>query len=335
MDGAKNWAKFAALPALLLSVSVLAEAQPLATVVVGMNAVADAVVVEGRVEAVVQATVAARVPGRILEVRVDAGQRVNRGDILMRLDAREATEAAAAARAGAIEAKANFERTRQLQRENFVSQSAVDRARASFDAAQAQADAARAGASHASLAAPIAGLVSKRHADAGEMATPGLPLVTIIDPDQLRVTAHVPQGRLAALTGARSAVVEFPEQGVRLRSELVQVLPTVDAATHVAEVRVGLPAGQTGLFPGMAARVSLLLGEASRLTVPRRAVLRRGELASVYVVAANGSLSLRQIRLGPNLADDVVEVLAGLRAGETIAADPVAAGIALKQPAAR
>lgn len=320
---------------MLLAVTAAAHAAPLATLTVGRQATADRLMVEGRIEAVGSATVAAQVPGRILAVTVEVGQRVRRGDVLVRVDGREAAEALAAARAAATEAKARLDRTQQLQRSSFVSAAAVDQARAAYDTAQAQADAARAAVGHAVLSAPIDGVVAVRHVEPGELATPGRPLVTVIDPTRLRVTAHVPQGQLAALAAVRTAVVEIPEQGLRIDSAAVQVLPTVDAGTHVAEVRVGLPAGAGSLLPGMAARVGLPVGQAERLTVPRAAVLRRGELASVYIVAADGRLSLRQVRLGPTSGDgggpDVaVEILAGLKAGDTIALDPVAAGIALQ-----
>ena len=90
---------------------------------------------------------------------------------------------------------------------------------------------------------------------------------------------------------------------------------------------MSLPADAGGVVPGMAARVHFLLGEAPRLAVPAAAILRRGELTGVYVADGKGGFSLRQLRVGSVLEDGSVEVLAGLTGGETVALDPVRAGL--------
>ena len=116
----------------------------------------------------------------------------------------------------------------------------------------------------------------------------------------------------------------------------MQILPTADASTHVSQARALLPAesldASLGIVPGMFARVHFIIGQTTRMTVPASAVLRRGEVAAVYVEHAEGALTLRQLRLGERFGEDV-EVLAGLAAGEKIVLDPVRAGIRLKTAA--
>lgn len=317
---------------LLLSVllpAALVAAEPLPTVVVRPQAVALSFPVEAVVEAVQQATVAAQVAGRVLEVRADAGQTVAKGELLLRLDAREAAEAARAAEARYGNAKAQYERTRSLVARKFLSAAALDQAKAEFDAAAANRSAAGASHSHATIVAPLAGVVARRHAEAGDLALPGTPLFTLYQPGSLRVTASVPQYRLPALRGVTTAQVEFPELGQWVAATAVQLLPTADAATHVSPVRVTLPP-LAGVVPGMAARVHFVTGQAEKMTVPAAAVLRRGEVAAVYVQLPDGRLSLRQLRLGENLGRDGIEVLAGLAAGDKVVTDPVKAAIALK-----
>lgn len=293
---------------------------------------------EAVVEATRQATVAAQVPGRVVELRVDAGQPVQRGQLLLRLDARESAEAVAAARAALANARANYERTQRLARQQYLSAAALDRARSELDAAQAQLDAAQAGQSHALLVAPISGVVAQRHIELGEMASPGRPLVTVFAPGSMRVTASVPQSRLAEVRRAQAAVVEFVESGTRITSREITILPAADAATHALTVRVELPAGAAAgnagaPLPGMAARVHFVGDAVLRTTLPEAAVVRRGAVTGVYVQGANGQLSLRQVRLGERQANGEVEVLAGLAQGEQVALDAVRAAIALKQAA--
>ncbi len=338
-----------ALPAALLVVVALLPAVPalaaetaVPTVQLKLQARARTYASEATIEAVRQATVSAQVQGRVLETRVDAGARVRQGDILMRIDTREADQGVAAASANVAAAQARLvdarnalERTRSLKARNFVSGSALDQAQATFDAAAAQHKAAEAGRAQAdvsrgfaSVTSPLTGIVAQRLTEVGEMAQPGRALMIVYEPGALRAVADVPQSQLAELgKGGLKAKVEFPETGRWLDAASVTVLPSADPRTHTARVRVSLPADAGGVVPGMAARVHFLLGEAPRLAVPAAAILRRGELTGVYVADGKGGFSLRQLRVGSVLEDGSVEVLAGLAGGETVALDPVRAGL--------
>ena len=285
---------------------------------------------DAAVEAVVQTTLTSQVSGRVVEMLVDAGQTVKKGDLLLRIDAREASEAAVGASAQYINAKAHFERMQSLQKQNYISQSALDKAKADFETAQAAYGQAGASLGHASIKAPISGVVAQRLIEQGETAAPGRPLLTVYDPSGLRVTASVPQYQLPQMRLVTQAKVEFPELKLWVDAKSVTLLPTADAATHVSQARVGLPAELKSVIPGMFARVHFVVGRAERMTVPESAVVRRGEVSAVYVQGANGTLSLRQVRLGEAFSNGELEVLAGLMAGENVAIDSVKAGIELK-----
>jgi len=266
----------------------------------------------------------------------------------MRIDPAQAGQAVAGAEAGvaharatAINARAQFERTRSLVAKRFVSQAALDQAEAALKAADAQLAAAESGRGKAAtslgfttVTAPLAGVVASRHAELGEMARPGTPLVTVYDPASLRAAADIPQYRLNELKAAGPAAlrarVEFPETGRWVDGVAVALLPAADPRTHTLRARVDLPAGLPGVAPGMAARVHLLTGTTTpRLVVPAAAILRRGEVTGVYMDSGEGRFVLRQIRAGEAVAEGWVEVLSGLAAGETVATDAVQAGIAL------
>ena len=299
---------------------------------------------EATVEAVRQATLAAQVAGRVVELNVDAGDHVTRGEVLLRIDAAEASQAVAGAEAGVaqaeagrIKARSDYERTRSLFERKFVSKSALDQARAALDAADAQVRSAQAGRGQAStvvgytrVVSPLTGVVAARHVEAGEMAQPGTQLLTVYDPAALRAVADVSQQRLTSLGKLPlRASVELPDAGRWVEAAAVTVLPAADARTHTVQVRVDLPAATSGVVPGSYARVHFLSGERARLVVPATAILRRGELTAVYVADGQGGFSLRQLRLGESVGSaEGIEVLAGLRSGETIALDPVQAGIA-------
>jgi RND family efflux transporter MFP subunit len=301
-----------------------------ASVVVQAREVDLAFPVEATVEAVRQATVAAQVAGRVLDVRVDAGQRVKQGELLMRIDAREAAGSDAAAKASLAQARAAFERTKNLHAQKFISKAALDQAEAAYKAAEGAAASSGAGLSHGTVTAPMSGLVAQRHTEAGEMATPGKPLLTIYDPKGLRVIASLPQYKLAELRKSAKARIELPEAGRWIEVQRIEILPTVDPRSHTATARLYLPDNVEGLVPGVYARAHFTVGQAKKLTLPPAALLRRGEVTAVYVLDDKGAARLRQVRLGEAVAGGELEVLAGITSGERVSLTPQKTGIESK-----
>lgn len=298
---------------------------------------------DGVVEAVRQTVIAAQVPGAVVALDVKAGDTVKAGQVLLRIDARAADQNAAAsdaqvqaARASLEVATKEFERQKQLFQKQYISQAALERAEAQYRATTAQLNAQLAQASAARtqsgfhiVKAPYAGVVADVPVTLGDMAMPGRPLLTLYDPAALRVTASVAQtaiGRRAENAPVKLEFPGLPADRQWIVANQVQVLPTIDAGTHTAQLRATIPAESAGMTPGMFARVWLQVrgDAASRLYVPAKAIVRRAEMTGLYVVDAKGRPVLRQVRLG-RVASDQVEVLSGVGAGERIALDPQAA----------
>ena len=317
-------------------------AAPLATATAELREVELATTAEAVVEAVRQSTVSAQVSGRIVDIRFDVGDRVEKGAVILRIDERAASQAVAAseaqvreAEAALVNARAQFERTRQLLAQKFVSQAALDKAEADYKAAESRMKATLAGAgaaatekSFTTIVAPYGGVVSARHVQLGEMASPGKPLLTGCDPTGLRVVATVPSAQVPAIQAGAKARIEVPSLGRWVEVKGVTVVPSADPRTHTTQVRLDLPDNAKGLLPGVFARAHFVTGRAPRLMVPREAVLRRSEVTAVYVVGADGAPRLRQVRTGTAADEKSIEILAGLRAGEKVALEPVKAGMA-------
>ncbi|MBH1958009.1 MAG: efflux RND transporter periplasmic adaptor subunit [Burkholderiales bacterium] len=338
-------AAIAALSSLLACAPAwAAENRPLVTVEVQASGTgaADSISLDAVVEAVRQTTLSAQVPGAIVSLRVKAGDSVKAGQELLRIDARSASQNAAASDAQVQAAQSalnvaskDYERQKQLFQKQYISQSALDRAQAQWQATQAQVRALQAQAGVARtqsgffvVNAPYAGVVSEVPVTLGDMAMPGRALVTMHDPSELRVTAAVPQSALAGLGDTRAVRFELPGLATGLlQPARVQVLPVVDAATHTAQVRLDLPAGIKGVAPGAFARVWLPLAsdqatpKGQRLFVPARAAVRRSEMTGLYVVNPEGLALLRQVRLG-GMKGDQVEVLSGISPGDKVVLDP-------------
>lgn len=310
------------------------------TLTVAVRDLPQTIAAEGVVEAVKQATLGAQVAGRIVELPVKAGDTVRAGQVLARIDARTADQAVAASLSQVAESEANLanakrkhDRNRDLLAQKFVSQAAVDQSEADYKASLAQLAALKAGAGQAvaaqsftTITAPYAGVIGATHAELGDMAQPGRPLVTVFDPRELRVTATLPQAALPRLKLNEPVAVEFPSLAKSFNATKVTVIPLADARTHTTRIRLDLPAAD-GVLPGQFARARFVTGTVRALAIPAGAVLKRGEVTAVYVVDGEGRAQLRQIRAGEAVGEGLVEILSGLNGGERIAQNPVQAGM--------
>lgn len=296
---------------------------------------------DGVVEAVRQADLSAQTAGRVTTVAVDVNDRVAAGDVLLRLTAVEQQAGADAARAqlraaeaSAAEAEANYARYAALSAKQYVSRLQLDQAKAARDAAVAARDAARAQLAQAGqvadytvVRAPFAGIVSARRVEPGESIVPGQALMSVYAPGALRIEVQVPQTDADAIRAANRARVLLAD-GRSLDAAAVVVFPAADPATHSVGVRIQLPDLPDAPQPGVTAKVLFPIGgDQGGPMIPRAAVAQRGEVSGVYVLADN-RLGLRQLRLGQTIGDRV-EVLAGLKPGDVVATDPVAAVQAL------
>ncbi len=304
-----------------------------ATAAVELRDVADVYAADAVIEAVRAATVSAQISGNVTRYYVDAGDRVKRGQVLVRIDTRETdaqvvagNAAVAQAEAQLAQAKLNHERTAKLLDAKFVSQAALDKADADLKSALAAVQMANANATQATTArsfaevrSPVDGVVTRRLAELGELAAPGKPLIEVHDPSALRAVASVPQFVLPRIANAKTADVLLPTLGTTLTATRLTVLPAADARLLSTQVRADLPAQVPATtVPGTAAKVLLPTGSARKLVMPASAVFRRGELTATRVVTADGRVQLRQIRVGEPAGNGLVEVLAGLDAGERV-----------------
>lgn len=330
---------------------------------VAMRPVGEGMTLEGTLQAVTQSTLSAQASGRILSVQVKAGDRIRAGQVLAVVDDRLTQAGVTQARAGVaqadasiaqaeselLDAQAHLQRTRDLKAQNFVAQAALDMAEARVRTAEARVAQARAGATQARagesqsalaqgftrLTAPYDGFVLSTHAEAGDLAAPGVPILTVYAPQPLRAVTHVPASRAGLARRAQRIEIELTgAQGTQWVRPVSQTrLPSADPVSQTVEWRLDLSVehGEQAM-PGQQARVRFIAGDAQRLVVPAAAVLRRGELTAVYVVSPSG-FSLRAVRLGASHGDAGMEVLSGVKAGDRVALDPVRAGLAGAQPA--
>lgn len=276
-----------------------------------------------------QPQVAAQITGRVLAVKVQAGDRVQAGQLLALLDDQEvrarvgqAEENLAAVLAQYQQAVKDLHRFQNLVARKVVPAREYDQVKARHDTLQAQVQQARQAVAEAKtylaytrVTAPISGLVAEKLVDPGDLATPGRPLFTLFDPAGLQLWAQIAEQYRPVLQVGAPVLLEVPALQLVHHTAIAEVV--AQASVHSRTFLVKAPLlPQKELRPGMFGRFYFDRRFREILVIPRQALHLIGQLEMVQVVTPAG-LQFRQVRTGKTY-DHLVEILAGLEAGEQI-----------------
>jgi len=286
----------------------------------------------GTLVATQTAHIASRLSGYVHSLDVDVGDRVKAGQLLLTIDNRDVeaqvTQARAAlsrARAAYADAAFNYHRYSNLYKQQAVSRQEYESVKRDYATARSGVSAAQAGLAqteaqraYAEVRAPFAGAVTARSVEAGDLATPGKPLLVIQAPDHLEVHTQITNRAYGAI--ATGDTIYVANAGTRLTAQVVQLSPAADPATETHLLKATLAAG-SGLAPGAYVNVQVPVGTYRALFVPATAIVTRAGLSEVFVVDASHHAHLRMVRLGEHRGDRV-EILSGLQAGERIVTRP-------------
>ncbi|MBT8133155.1 MAG: efflux RND transporter periplasmic adaptor subunit, partial [Gammaproteobacteria bacterium] len=263
-------------------------AAELATAEVSMDLLSREFRIDGVVEAINQATVSAQTSGSIQEILVDVDDYVEKGSVIVQLKDVSQKAKLKKAQAGEQEAISNlskaqdeYDRIKDIYAKKVVSKSKMDEATHALTAAKARLDSARASLeeareqlSYTRVRAPYSGIVTERHVEVGETVQTGAKIMTGVSLDKLRVIVDVPQNLINKIRifGKAFVYTEAALGGdqVQVAVEKITVFPIADRASNTFMVRLDLPEGIAGLFPGMFVKASLVTGEKQVLQVPQQ-----------------------------------------------------------------
>lgn len=311
-----------------------APAKPSLTVTVAapqMGQMAQKIKANGTLAAWQEAVVGSEANGlKITEVRVNVGDRVQRGDVLallqadaLRAELAQAEAALAEATASAQEAHAQAERARSLQQQGFFSHAQLSQALATEASAAARVQSARAVVqlqnvrlSQTQVRAPDAGVISARQATVGSVVGAGTELFRLIRQGRIEWRAEVTATELGRIQLGAPVQVKAAS-GQVLQGKVRMVAPSVDAQTRNALVYVDLPAQTGSARAGMFAQGEITLGQSQALTLPQSAVVVRDGFSYVYTVGAEQKVSQIKVQTGRQ-SGDRVEVTAGLKADDRV-----------------
>lgn len=308
-------------------------AQPLRTVRVMKveDAAASArLTFPGEVRARHESRLAFRLGGKIVERRVDVGDRVKRGQVLARLDARDAALNAAQAEAARALAEAEAKRYRELRAQNFVSQAVLDAKETALATAVAQAAMARNQAAYATLTAERDGVVTAVEAEAGQVVAAGQTVLRVAEDGEREIAIAVPEADVGQVRGAGGFTVTLNSlPGRSWTGRLRELAPAADPATRTFAARIAVAEADASLRLGMSARVEAKVSRGDTAPVlPLSAFFTRNDEAHVWVVdPATQTVALTKVETD-GVAGNALRVKAGLAPGQLV----VIAGASLLEP---
>ncbi|HXJ55691.1 MAG TPA: efflux RND transporter periplasmic adaptor subunit [Verrucomicrobiae bacterium] len=271
--------------------------------------------VVGTVRARLRSVIEAKVSGKVDQMLVVPGQQVKTGELLAHIDAREVQARLDQAIALRQQAEADLKRDASLLEQKILAQSQYDNTQARFRVAQGAVLEAEALIGYTKVSAPFDGVITRKHADVGDLAAPGKPLLEMEDSHTLRLEADVPEAVVSKVSLGDKLAVRIAALETELEGTVSEIAPTADPVSRTFLVKLDLPA-KPGLRAGQFGRVAMPVGEASALRVPASAIVVRGQMEIVFV-ATDQRANLRLVKTGKRMGDEV-EILSGLSTGEKV-----------------
>jgi len=315
---------------------------------VGLVPVDEYYETSGTVRARTVSTVASRMMGTITSMRVNEGDRVNAGQLLLTVDDSdtamkvkgaaegytEALKALEAARENRTLKEITWQRYKKLYDEKALSRQELDQietqkkvASLDFERAQASVNRVEAGVGeakiyqgYARIKAPVSGMVTGKKAEIGSMAVPGMPLLTIEDTSAYRIEVNADEKLSGKIRPGMEAKIAIESLTGEIRGVVTDVVQSIDPGSRSFIVKISLKKGDPadkGIHSGLYARVNIPVGRKDTLLVPKGAVVEKGQLTGVYTVNAANIITYRLVRTGRSHGDNV-EILTGLNPGDKV-----------------
>jgi len=279
----------------------------------------------GVIEAAQSAELGFRVAGKITKLYVREGQEVEQGQVLAQLDDTDYKIQLSSRQAEYEQAKADYERAQQLQKQKLIAQADVDKLKAQYTATSAALEAAQQNVQYTTLKAPFSGLIARRHVDNYEEAAASAPIYTLQDLSSLHVKVNIPETVMVYLKRSESPIVSaiFDIRPDEQYPMTIQAIATeADANSHTYAVTLDMPPiDDLNLLPGMSVTVRGGSPADTLITVPPETVLANEDGTYVFVVddikGELGTVHKRPVATG-EMIDQGVVVTSGLDVGDRL-----------------
>ncbi len=282
---------------------------------VRLNAAGAQIEVLGTVTPTDRAVIAAKVTGTIARMPVGLGSSVKAGQLLVEIHADEIAAKLSQARTQLEQAKRNLDRESRLLAKNASTPETVKTMEEAHRMAEDGYREAKTLAGYANITAPFAGQITAKSANAGDLATPGLPLLVLENNRRLQIVTDVPESLMVNIHPGDRLPVHIQAADLDATGVVAEVAPAADPASRTAQMKIDL-APSPKLRSGQFARIALAGDGAQTLFIPAAAVLPFGQMDRVFV-ARDNKAELRLVRIGQRRGE-MVEILSGLNPDEQV-----------------
>jgi RND family efflux transporter MFP subunit len=310
----------------------------LVTVATPSSGEQERVAISGQVEAAQSANISTRIMGYITMLKVKVGDHVNKGQLIATISNQDILAKRAQADAMIDEAEASlknaqkdFDRFSVLYQQQSATAKELDNVTLQLNSSKSRLEAAKqmrnevnAQLSYTNLTAPFSGTVIQKLADAGSMASPGLPIVTIEQTGSYQVSASVPESNIKLINPGAEAILSISAIGKTIKGKVTQINQSSQFSGGQYIIKISIPDNdKKGLYAGMYVNVTIPLKQAaaarndagSEVLVPLASIENTDQLTGLYTISSNNTALLRWVRLGKTIGDEV-EVLSGLEKHE-------------------
>lgn len=296
----------------------------------------DGFFLSGEVTAKQTANISTRMMGYINKIHVKPGDRVAEGQLLVSISNEDVKAKKAQvqamineAEAAAQNAKKDYERFQTLHQKNSVSDKELENVSLQHVSMQSKVEMARqqleevnAMLSYTNIRAPFTGVVTQKMADEGSMANPGMPILVIEQSSELQVVASVPEAYIPYVKIGDSATIELKSINQTLNGKIIELSPSAYRTGGQYAMKLALDAkGKENVHSGMYVNIHLagVTGQtvAEKVMLANSSIVYRDQLTGVYVMNGNNEASLRWVRLGKSIGDQV-EILSGLKQDDKV-----------------
>lgn len=288
--------------------------------------------VSGKIQASKSADVSTRMMGFVKKVHVNVGDKVRKGQLLISINNTELQAKKAQVNAGILKAKTafknvekNYKRFKNLFVTNSITQKEMDDMTANYTMAKASLESAKqmkneinAQFAYSNITAPFSGIITSKNIENGNMANPGMPLISLETPKEFEVIAMVPETEISQIKKGLTVDVLVKSIDKTVKGKVTEISSSAKNTGGQYLVKINLEKTDVSVLSGMFATVQFPVAKkisSAMVLIPTDAIVKNGQLSGVYTISQSNTALLRWLRLG-RVYGDKVEVLSGLSANE-------------------
>lgn len=300
---------------------------------VAVNSNSQFLSVSGKIQAANSTDLSTRMMGYVKKVHVNVGDKVRKGQLLVSINNTDLEAKKGQVNAGIIQAKAafknaekNYNRFKNLFASNSVTQKEMDDMTANYQMAKAGLESANqmkneinAQFTYSNITAPFSGVITSKNVENGDMANPGMPLISLETPKVFEVIAMVPETEISEIDNGTDVNVLVKSIDTTVKGKVTEVSTSAKNTGGQYLVKVALEKTDANILSGMFSTVQFPVEKKVKselVLIPTKAVVKNGQLSGVYTVSESNTAILRWLRLGRTYGNEV-EVLSGLNADES------------------